>query len=117
MRTALTILAGFWMAGASAAGLPDPTRPYDFVATVEVQQGPGAADWRLTGIRIRGADRSAIINGHVVRPGDQLGGARVVDIGHSEVVLEESQKRVVLRLLLSTVKQPAGTAGAGAGAN
>jgi MSHA biogenesis protein MshK len=117
MLRTMTILVSLGTAGVAGAELPDPTRPYDYAATVEVQQGTAAADWRLTGIRIRGEDRTAIINGRVVRAGDDLDGAKVVEIGHGQVVLDQDRKRVVLRLLLSTVKQPAGAAGAVAGAN
>jgi len=99
------------LAAAPDAGvpLPDPTRPYAFATAIEVEQDLPAAgvQWRLNGIRIRAGDRSAILNGRVVKPGDSVGGAKVVEINPAEVVLMQDSQKIVVKLVLSGIKKPA----------
>ncbi|MFQ5659805.1 MAG: general secretion pathway protein GspB [Gammaproteobacteria bacterium] len=89
--------------------LPDPTRPYDFNSTVEIEQlfvPDKKVEWRLSGIRITEDQRTAIVNGKLVKEGDELDGATVVEIRPAEVVLLQEHKSVVVKLLLSEVKRP-----------
>ena len=60
-------------------GLSDPTRPADYSAAVSVSQvKPKKRDeFSLNAIRISDEDRSAIVNGRLVRVGDDIGTAKV----------------------------------------
>jgi len=93
----------------SLAALPDPTRPFTYLSAIQVdrEDGAGAIQWRLNGIRIGESKRSAILNGQVVKIGDSVAGATVTEINPAEVVLSRDHQRVVVRLLYSRVKQPA----------
>ena len=112
----MTMISTFLLGMASAlaaapaadVSLPDPTRPYAFATAIEVDQGVGAAamQWRLSGIRIREGERSAILNGQVVKAGDRLGGAMVVEINPAAVVLMQDSQKIVVKLVLSGVKKP-----------
>lgn len=84
------------------AELPDPTRPADYQAAPKVvyeeELPQELIDWTVTAIRITGEDRTAIVNGQLVREGDIIGPARVVDIEPVSVVLDYRQSTVVVRL-------------------
>ena len=112
MRKRLLIIAYsvMWTSHGLAAALPDPTRPYQYGALVEIEQMPDEkVQWRLSGIRINENKRSAILNGKLVKEGDKVDGAAVMEIKPSEVTLQQEDKRLVVRLLLSNIKQPVST--------
>ncbi len=104
-----------WMAGlavAAAATLPsdmltDPTKPVDYLpASARVQPLPDEmVNWRLTAVRIGKDDRSAVLNGKVVRAGDAIGRARVVEIKPGIVVVELDRKQLDVRLYGVGVKK------------
>lgn len=90
--------------------LPDPTKPFGFDIEPEliIQQPTDRqknVTWQLTGIRIAKSDRSAILNGRVVRVGDSVNGARVLEIEPAWVVIEHEKKRIRLELLDYDIKQ------------
>lgn len=97
------------VAGAAAAGeLADPTRPPDFDAAPPVVE-PAPLDrsqWTLSLVKISAARRSAVINGRVVRVGEEVDGARVVGIDPRAVQLEKAGERFELRLAEAGVKSP-----------
>lgn len=106
----VTVLLGALMNAepTAAQALPDPTRPYGFGSVVEIQQSFIAdkkPEWRLSGIRINDKQRSAILNGRLVREGTDLGMATVVEIRPTELVLSQDHKQVVIKLLLSDIKR------------
>lgn len=110
--TAMNVLAlGMVSALAAAADtdamLPDPTRPYAFAATVQAENIPAEGmQWRLNGIRIREGEKSAILNGQLVRTGDNLAGATVVEINPADVVLMQDTQKIVVKLIVSSIKKP-----------
>ncbi len=57
-----------------------------------------AGDFKLGGIIRSGSDSHALINDHLVSVGDQVAGARVVEIGRYHVVLEKDGQRLTLRM-------------------
>ena len=107
----LLILTGYMIlvsSGGYAEALPDPTRPYGYGSEIAVEQIPHEKiQWQLSGIRITENKRSAILNGRLVKEGDKLDGAVVMEIKPSEVTLQQQDKRLVVKLLLSNIKQPA----------
>ena len=109
------ILTGYLIlmsGGGFAEALPDPTRPYQYGAEIAIEQIPHEnVQWRLSGIRIRENKRSAILNGKLVKEGDKLDGAVVMEIKASEVTLQQRDKRLVVKLLLSNIKQPVSAGG------
>lgn len=116
--TAMNVLAlGMVSALAAAAAadtgamLPDPTRPYAFATTVQAEALPTeGVQWRLSGIRIREGEKSAILNGKLVRAGDSLAGATILEINPADVVLVQDTQRIVVKMILSSIKKPARTA-------
>ena len=110
MVMAAVVMACSLTCTALAATLPDPTRPYGYSQAVEVSYPqPGSrVEWVLNGIRLRDQDRTAIVNGKIVREGDEIDNATVVEIGETEVVLAHDHRRIVVRLLASNVKSRAG---------
>ena len=95
----------------AVAELPDPTRPADYnvaPAVIEVEQLPEALiDWKVSAIRITGQDRSAIVNGKIMRVGDEIGPARILVINPDAVVLDYQQKQVNVRLFGNVVQKKA----------
>jgi hypothetical protein len=85
----------------TSTALPDPTRPYAYRQAIDVSNLPSVkpTEWRLYGIQIRGDMKRAIINGRLVKEGDQLGDATVTAISPTEVKLEQDRRTLVLRLL------------------
>lgn len=99
-----------WTGQGQAAILPDPTRPYQYGTEVMVEQvQDGKVEWRLSGIRINENKRSAILNGRLVKEGDKLDGAVVMEIKSSQVTLQLEENRLVVKLLISSIKQPVST--------
>jgi len=112
MQKLLPIIAFIilWTGHGLAAALPDPTRPYQYGAQVLIEQAPGEkVQWRLSGVRINENKRSAILNGKLVKEGDKLDGALVMKINPTEVTLQADDKTLVVRMLLSNIKQPVST--------
>ncbi len=87
----------------------DPTRPYNFVEIpefIEVEVPEESTDWQLSGIRIHGDKRSAILNGRMIREGEILENATVLKIQPTSVVLESGDKHLVVKMHEIKVKQP-----------
>jgi len=79
--------------------LPDPTRPATFAVSSVVQELPAELiDWKVTAIRISEGDRTAIVNDHIVRAGETLGPARIVEIQPAQVVIDYDNRMVAVRL-------------------
>jgi MSHA biogenesis protein MshK len=99
MAHGLTGLAGMLVLGMSAAQageLRDPTRP-----PAALYQGKGTAVSsapQLQSVMISPQRRAAIINGQTVELGDTYGGARLIRVGESEVVLKDGGSVQVLKL-------------------
>ena len=91
------------------AELPDPTRPADYrtsTEVIEVYELPKEyIDWYVSAIRIKNGDRSAIINEQLVREGEQVGPATVLEIKPVSVLLDYEGKHVVVRLFSNIVEK------------
>lgn len=91
--------------------LPDPTKPADYYAPLqeevyveEVTEGKKIS-WRVSVIRISDSDRSAIVNGELVRIGDQVNSSEVLEINPLSVVLNYNDQKLKVRLFNSNVKK------------
>lgn len=84
----------------NSQGLTDPTRPSDYLPSSTLSQPlpDELADWHLTAVRIGKEGSSAVLNGRVVRPGDRVGRARVLEIKPGAVTVELDLKRVEVNL-------------------
>lgn len=97
-KGSVAVLLSLVCAVAAAQGLPDPTRPPQASAagmpdTTSVGTGP------VVQSIILGKNRAeAIVDGHLVRPGDSVGEAKVARITESEVVLNEHGSLNALKL-------------------
>jgi hypothetical protein len=115
LRTLLTCVALFIVQTqvvCQAASLSDPTRPYDYVPADTRTEEPVVlpreqVQWDLSAIRIGKDSRFAIINGQLVRPGEQIESAKLLEIKPSEVVLEYDNRSVIVTLLDRAVKKTA----------
>ena len=94
-RTALFALVCSPLA---ATELADPTRPPAFTPYVPIVEARDLGDWKLNGITISDTARSAVLNGVVVVPGQQLGQAVVVDIQSHSVVLDVGGQMLTVEL-------------------
>ena len=106
----LVIVFTLYQSSVSAvAELPDPTRPADYFIVpevIEVYELPAELiDWYVTAIRINGNDRSAIINGQLVKEGQTIGPAKVLEIKPVSVVLDYEDRQVVVRLYNNVVEK------------
>lgn len=112
-RPILLCLALFGLQGLNiswAAPLSDPTRPFDYVPVIDKAEEPVVlpreqVQWNLSAIRIGKDSRFAIINGQMVRPGEQIESAKLLAINPSEVVLEYDNQSVIVTLLDRAVKK------------
>lgn len=79
--------------------LADPTRPAEYQSGVVIQELPAElVDWRLTAIRISPDDRTAIVNNRIVREGDTVGPARIIEIQATGVVLDYNNRQLLVSL-------------------
>lgn len=105
--TMITMLCVPFMLHANT--LPDPTRPYGYASprmeVIEVTEPRDGITWNLTGIRISDRDRSAILNGRVVRAGDRIDDARILGIEPDAVLLDHRDEQLRVRLLDVDIKQ------------
>lgn len=95
------------------AGLPDPTRPADYSeARAIVKSVPKKrAEFSVNAIRISDSDRSAIVNGRLVRIGDEVGQAQVIEINAVNVVLNFERKLMTVPLYAASFNKKYKTLG------
>jgi len=92
-------------AGAVNATMVDPTRPYASPSAESEGSGGGLV---LQSVMISPVQRVAIISGRLVRLGDQVGGATVVNIAETEVALKDGTQVQTLRMYPGVNKQQSG---------
>ena len=90
-----------------AEDLPDPTRPANYSSRpVSVQDLPKEMNnWNVHAIRTSPTGRNAVVNGRVVRVGDAIDTATIVDITPYAVVLAFDKKELVLKLMPADIKK------------
>ena len=102
-RIAYSLLAAisvFSTAPVGAAGLVDPMRPS------YVRQGPPVrAGLVLQSTVVAGARKYAIINGRLLREGDRIGRARVIEIRRNEAIVQKGKRRITLRVMPRLAKK------------
>lgn len=92
----------------SASGtqqLDDPTRPPGYRLVLPGGKQAGVTRWRVSAIYLSAGQRSALINGRLVRPGQRVGGARVVQILANRVWLEKDGQRFAVPLLTDKIRK------------
>lgn len=94
---------------AQTDGLPDPTRPAEYrEMTVAQDLPPEMVEWKVTAIRISENDRTAIVNGRIVRAGDTIGAAKLLEILPYQVILDYNNRKVAVKLFNDTsLRKPA----------
>ncbi|MBT7951476.1 MAG: hypothetical protein HN764_07620 [Gammaproteobacteria bacterium] len=87
--------------------LPDPTRPADYSVAVSVKQArpKTRAEFNLNAVRISADDRSAIVNGRLVRVGDDIGTAKVKEINIQNIVLDYERKMMTVPLYANGISK------------
>lgn len=104
----LTLLPVFVSANAE---LPDPTRPATYldksvepVYVEDFDTGIKAKiNWELSAIRISENDRTAIVNGKLVRVGDEVESAKILEINPLSVLIDHEERKLIVRLFNSRV--------------
>jgi hypothetical protein len=93
----------FLAVGPLGAELPDPTQP---AAGPPVRPGRSAeVNWVLSLIKITASERTAVLNGRLVREGDVIDSAQIVRIGPASVVLRRDGQRREVKLAGQPVKR------------
>jgi len=100
--TGLTLLAEGY-----ANALPDPTRPADFFTrtVIDEEQPQESMNWHLTAIRTSTTGRSAILNGTLVKVGDEIESATVLEITSKSVVLDYNRRQLEINLIPRGIKK------------
>lgn len=89
--------------------LPDPTRPANYLIEdnepvfFEEVITKDKIDWKLSAIRISDVDKTAILNGKLVRAGDDLGSAKILEINPLSVVINHEDRKLIVRLFKTKV--------------
>ena len=93
------ILMMAWSLNAQTS-LPDPTRPANYSSAVTLKPilPKKSAEFNVNAIRISATDRSAIVNGVVVREGDEINSAIVQEISELQVLLAYERKLLPIPL-------------------
>lgn len=82
------------MALAADEEFRDPTRPPDVSApTAQGDQGTVTREWILSSVVVSGERRTAILNGQRIAPGDEIGGATVLEVSTAGVTLKLGTQR------------------------
>jgi len=92
---------------AFAETLPDPTRPANYSDRIAIQMElpQQFLNWNVRAIRSSESGRNAIVNGSLVKVGDVIDSATIVDITSNSVVLVHNNKQLVLRLGPENIKK------------
>lgn len=110
MRTILAVLAGLAaMPVLAQTALPDPTRPPPEVLAPQTERsgpamaGPAAGPQLQSVLMARrpGGRKLAVIDGAIVPLGGRVGGAVLVEVRESAVVLQRGKQKQVLKLVSS----------------
>ncbi len=90
--------------------LLDPTRPRGWQAPAPgpLDKEPAAVALQLQGTFNLAGRRSAVISGQRVVVGDEVSGARVLEINKNTVILQRDGEQIELAALVPDVKTPAG---------
>lgn len=86
------------LSAASAQILNDPTRPPAGINAPEAAEGASARGPVLQSVKISRTEKSAIINGEMVKLGAKYGEARVIRISENEVALRSANGIEILRM-------------------
>lgn len=90
---------------APALEMVDPMQPPSAPPTVQEDEPAAArAVWRVRAIKIEAHRRSAMINGRMVAEGEEIDGARVLEIKPRNVVIEVGNEKMSLSLLKHEIK-------------
>jgi hypothetical protein len=103
LKILLTILMFFPAFALANAELPDPTRPANYFSESKEpvffqESKDGKRIWTLSAVRVSKKDRTAILNGKLVREGDKVNQAKVLEISPQSVVIEHDNKKLIVRL-------------------
>jgi MSHA biogenesis protein MshK len=99
-RIGIFALITLFLSKAVYAELKDPTRPPGYINGTTT----AISTWELDAVIISKERTVAIINGEVVKVGDQIAGNRLVSIGPYSVQLESGDGKITLFLLDSSLK-------------
>ncbi|NOG60204.1 MAG: hypothetical protein HND53_06855 [Proteobacteria bacterium] len=88
------------------AELSDPTRPATYfeesIEPIYVEEFDSGTkekiSWKLSAIRISDNDRTAIVNGKLVRVGDEVESAKVLEINPLSVLIDHEERKLIVRL-------------------
>ena len=82
----------------------DPTQPEIMALAPVATADQAPALPKLTLIQFSGSRFHAVINGRLVRPGDEIDGYQVQQINARQVFLRQGERQLVLNLFNTTIK-------------
>jgi len=93
--------------------LSDPTRPATYLVEdaepIFIEEfalvSKEKINWKLSAVRISEKDKTAIINGKLVRVGDEVSNAKVLEIKLRSVVIDHEDHKLIVRLFKNQVKK------------
>ena len=91
--------------------LPDPTRPAHYLVEdtepvfFEEIETNGKISLTLSAIRISATDKTAIVNGKLVRVGDEVSAATVTEINRVSIVVRYENINIIVRLFNNQIKK------------
>lgn len=99
-------VASLLLAVSVSAELRDPTQPpvvhQSAVRRLEIRE---PTSYKVTAIKISGDEKKALINGQLLAEGENIGEARVLEIGPDAVIVEYLSEQRRLSLLPQRVKR------------
>lgn len=106
-KNILFVLGLFVSSNSFTESLPDPTRPTNYSSRpISVEEVPQEfINWDVRAIRSSEGGRNAIVNGRLVKVGDEIDSATIVDITANTVVLDHGRQQLVLRLMPKDIKK------------
>ncbi len=90
------------------AELRDPTMPPNYTSATAVTQQVASAGYKLSAIFSGPAGRSAVINGQLVRMGEDVSGGTLLHIDSGHVEIQRGGEKQIIQLISVRVKEPSG---------
>ena len=103
---AVVMIVGVLTGASGQSDLADPTRPARSSRRPSAVTETAEAALTLQSVMLSEHRRVAVINGRRVEPGDQVFGARVVEISLSAVRLRRADGEILLTLTGTSFKRP-----------
>lgn len=83
--------------------LRDPTQPSNYISPDAKPGSTEKTEVKVSAIFISGDQKSAVVNGKIVKEGDDLLGAKITSITPTMIVLENERGKMELKIVTASV--------------